>query len=68
MAKLTPPPEQGDYHVALDDDSKKMMEQSSFNYYTMTGQYVRIPPKLYSDLKEAGVSMKYMIADASLEQ
>lgn len=63
--KLEPP---GDYHAPLDDEAKKMMESSSFNYYTMTGQMMRVPPKLYSDLKNAGVSMKYMVADASLEQ
>lgn len=66
MAKLTPP--QQDYHAPLDNDTKKMMEQSSFNYYTQTGHRMRIPPKLYSDLKAAGVSMKYIVADPSLEQ
>lgn len=67
MAKLIQP-EQGDYHVALTDEQRQMMEQSSFNFHLQTGQLMRIPPKLYSDLQKAGVSMKYMLADASLEQ
>lgn len=70
MAKWPPAdqPTPGNYHVALNDETKKMMESSSFNFYMTTGNPVRVPPKLYSDLKAAGVSMKYMVADASLEQ
>lgn len=61
-------PTKGEYHIALTDEERKYMEQSSFNYFHYTGQYMRIPPKLYADLKMAGVDMKYMVADASLEQ
>jgi hypothetical protein len=53
---------------APDDATRKVMEQSAFNYYTQTGQYVRMPPTLFDSLKEAGVDTKYMRPDASLEQ
>lgn len=61
-------PVKGDYHVALTSEELKMMEQSSFNFYQTFGKMMQIPPKLYNDLKKAGVDMKYMEANASLEQ
>lgn len=53
---------------APDDATRKVMEQSAFNYYMQTGQHVRMPSTLFDSLKAAGVDTKYMIADASLEQ
>ncbi len=54
------------HHFALDDDARKMMEQSAFNYWTLVGRPMRIPVTLYDDLRTAGVSLRYMEADASL--
>jgi hypothetical protein len=65
---MTEKPVQGDYHVALTSEELKMMEQSSFNFFQAYGKNMRIPPKLHSDLKRAGVNMKYMDADPALEQ
>jgi len=67
MAKLRPPP--GDPTMqAPDDATRKVMEQSAFNYFLHTGQKVRMPPSLYDSLKEAGVDVNNMEPDASLEQ
>lgn len=67
MSKLRPPP--GDPSMqAPDDATRKAMESQAFNYYTQTGQYVRMPPTLFDSLKTAGVDTKYMRPDASLEQ
>jgi hypothetical protein len=67
VSKLRPPP--GDPTMqAPDDATRQVMERSAFEYYTRTGQYVRMPPTLFDSLKQAGVDTKYMIADASLEQ
>ena len=65
---MTERPVQGEYHLALTSEELKMMEQSSFNFYQYTGKMMQIPPKLYNDLKAAGVDMKYMEANAALEQ
>lgn len=54
--------------AAPDDATRLAMEQSAFNYWLHTGQLVRMPPTLYDSLKEAGVDVKYMAPDASLEQ
>jgi hypothetical protein len=54
--------------TAPDDATRAVMESSSFEYFTRTGQKVRMPPTLFDDLKVAGVDTKYMEPDASLEQ
>lgn len=56
------------HHFTLDDAARTSMEQSAFNFFEARGAPMRIPPTLYADLKAAGVSMKYMEADPSLEQ
>ncbi len=56
------------YHLDLGDEERANIERTSFNFFTSTGQMMRIPPRLYSDLRASGVSMRYIIADASLEQ
>lgn len=60
--------ESHDYHIGISDSERLMMEQASFNFHTHTGRKMRIPPRLFSDLKSKGVSMRHMEADGSLEQ
>lgn len=55
------------YHLRLSDTERTHVETWSFNFYHTTGKSMRIPPRLYEDLKNAGVRMKYMVADAALE-
>lgn len=67
MSKLRPPP--GDPSMqAPDDATRKYMETTAFNFFVYTGQRLRMPPTLYDSLKAAGVDVKNMEADASLEQ
>jgi len=55
------------YHLRLTDEERLHVEQWSFNFYHHTGKFMRIPPRLYEELKNFGVRMKYMTADPSLE-
>jgi len=55
------------YHLRLTDEERGMMEQWSFNFYHAFGRAMRIPPRLYEDLKNKGVRMKYLEADPKLE-
>lgn len=67
MTRLRPPA--GDASMtAPDDATRSVMESSAFQYFTRTGQKIRMPPTLFDDLKQAGVDTKYMEPDASLEQ
>lgn len=67
MSKLRPPPNDPSMQ-APDDATRKNMEQSAFNYFIHTGQKVRMPPTLFDSLKAAGVDVRHMQPDASLEQ
>lgn len=67
MSKLRPPAGSSTM-MAPDDPTRKAMEESAFNYWLQTGQKVRMPPTLFDSLKEAGVDVKNMEPDASLEQ
>lgn len=55
------------YHLRLSDEERTHVETWSFNFYHTTGRAMRIPPRLYEDLKNGGVRMKYMAADPNLE-
>lgn len=55
------------YHLKLSDEERGQIELWSFNHYHAFGRNMRIPPRLYEDLKNKGVRMKYLSADASLE-
>ena len=48
-------------------EQARMMEHSSKNFFELSGKNMRIPPRLYEDLKNFGVNMKYMDADPLLE-
>lgn len=67
MSKLRPPPSDRTMQ-APDDATRRVMEQSAFNYWLEHGVRVRMPPSLYESLKAAGVDVKNMEPDASLEQ
>ena len=67
MSKLRPPPNDPSM-TAPDDATREAMEQQAFNYWLHTGQKVKIPPTLFQSLKDAGVDVKYMEPDVSLEQ
>lgn len=56
------------YHLRLTDEERAHVEQWSFNFYHHFGRAMRIPPRLYEDLKNSGCRMKYLEADASLEE
>lgn len=56
-----------DYHLALTDQERTFMEQTAFNYRQHRGAKMRIPPRLFSDLKRAGVNMTNMEPDAALD-
>lgn len=55
------------YHLRLDDETRTNIQLESFNFFHYTGKNMRIPPKLYEDLKNGGVDMKYIDADKALE-
>ena len=57
-----------DYRLGLSDTERAMMEQSSYNFFHLTGRKMKVPPRLFSDLKSKGVRMKYMEPDGKLEQ
>lgn len=44
----------------------KMMEQGAFNFHTLTGRKMHIPPALHEQLRNKGVDTRYMLADATL--
>lgn len=50
----------------IGDAERELMQQSAFNFYTLTGRKMRIPPALHEHLRNSGVIMKHMVADANL--
>lgn len=57
-----------DYRFGLSDTERAALEQFSFNFFNMAGRRMRVPPRMYSDAKRAGVNVKWMEPDGSLEQ
>lgn len=57
-----------DYHLPLTAEQYINMETWAFNFRKATGAPMRIPPRLFSDLKAAGVNMKDMEPDAALDK
>jgi len=55
-----------EYHLALSDEERANVEQTSFNYYHTFGTKLRLPPALCFDLQVSGVSMKYIEPDPTL--
>lgn len=55
-------------YTYITDVERKLMEAGAHQFYTSTGQLMRIPPTLYDKLKSGGVDMRYILADKSLEQ
>lgn len=55
------------YYIALSDEERKMVELQSENFHAATGHSMKVPPRLYDDLKRGGVRMNYIEADAALE-
>jgi hypothetical protein len=55
------------YHISLRDEERAYYEKWAHNFYTSFGQNLKIPPRLYSDMKAAGVDMRHMEADPNLE-
>lgn len=57
-----------DYHMGLSDSEREMMQRASFNFHEQTGRKMKIPSRLFSDLKSKGVDMRWMEPSAGLEQ
>lgn len=55
------------FYSTLTDTERANIEQTSFNFFTARGSNMKVPPTLYEELKRGGVNMKYIDADASLE-
>lgn len=55
------------YHISLRDEERAKYELWAHNFYKLHGRPMQIPPQLYSDMKKAGVDMRYMEANAALE-
>lgn len=56
-----------DYYIRLTDKERENIQLSSFNFYRTYGRMMKVPPRLYEDLKAGGVSMTYIEADPRLE-
>lgn len=55
------------YYIALSDEERAIIERQSFNFWEATGRYMKVPPRLYDDLKRGGVNMAHIEADSALE-
>lgn len=51
------------YLIKLTDEERALVELWSFNWFQTSGKPMKIPPRLYADLKDSGVDMKYFEND-----
>jgi hypothetical protein len=56
------------YFLSLRDEERKNYEQWAWNFWQTFGRKMKVPPRLYNDLRRGGVSLKYIEADPSLEE
>lgn len=59
-AKMEQLAEPTEYYIALTDVERQSMEITAWNHWTDFGRKLRIAPRLFFDLANRGVNMKYM--------
>jgi hypothetical protein len=64
MEELAAPRE---YRMALTDEERINMEQTAWNYWESHGSKMKVAPRLFFDLANRGVNMKFMEPNGSIE-
>lgn len=60
-------PQSPAYYINTSDEERAIIERAAWNFYEQFGRMMKVPPRLYEDLRLGGVDMTHMEADATLE-